>query len=124
MKLYCVDSFDAASWSNRTLPLEERARRTGATSRGSSTRSCPFIHADCGGAQEIATLGVSLGAFHAVNFALQRADLFPLAIGLSGNYDPSAGTAGASAARPPTSTTRSTRSPTLAATTSTGCARG
>ena len=31
---------------------------------------------------------VSLGAFHAANFALRRADLFPLAIGLSGNYDP------------------------------------
>ncbi|MGH8968232.1 MAG: hypothetical protein ACRDXB_23300 [Actinomycetes bacterium] len=28
-KLYCVDSFDAGSWSNRSLPLEERARRHG-----------------------------------------------------------------------------------------------
>jgi len=28
-----------------------------------------------------------LGAFHPVQFALQRADLAPLAIGLSGNYD-------------------------------------
>ena len=33
-------------------------------------------------------VGVSLGAYHAVNFALKRADLFPLALGLSGNYDP------------------------------------
>ena len=48
----------------------------------------PCIHADCGGPQEIVTIGVSLGAYHAVNFALKRADLFPLAIGLSGNYDP------------------------------------
>ena len=48
----------------------------------------PWIHADCGGPQDIATLGVSLGAFHAVNFALRRADAFPLALGLSGNYDP------------------------------------
>ncbi len=38
---------------------------------------------------EIATVGCSLGAFHAVLFALRRADLFPLAIGMSGNYDPS-----------------------------------
>ena len=38
---------------------------------------------------EIATTGVSLGAYHAVNFALKRADLFPLAMCLSGNYDPS-----------------------------------
>ena len=48
----------------------------------------PWIHADCGGRQDIATVGVSLGAYHAVNFALKRADVFPLAIGLSGNYDP------------------------------------
>jgi esterase/lipase superfamily enzyme len=42
---------------------------------------------DCGGAQEISHRR-SLGAFHAANFALKRADLFPLAICLSGNYDP------------------------------------
>src|SRR5215813_11605310 len=26
VKLYCVDSYDAASWSNHDIPLEERAR--------------------------------------------------------------------------------------------------
>ncbi len=41
-----------------------------------------------GGGIEIATLGCSLGAFHAANFALKRADLFPLAMCFSGNYDP------------------------------------
>ena len=35
------------------------------------------------------TAGISLGAFHAANFALKRADLFPLALCMSGNYDPS-----------------------------------
>jgi len=30
-----------------------------------------------------------MGGFHAVNFAFKRADLFPLTIGLSANYDPS-----------------------------------
>ena len=47
----------------------------------------PFIQHDTGG--EIMTAGSSLGAFHAANFALKRADLFPLAICMSGNYDPS-----------------------------------
>ena len=42
-----------------------------------------------GGGQEVITVGVSLGAYHAANFALKRADLFPLAICLSGSYDPS-----------------------------------
>ena len=32
-------------------------------------------------------MGCSMGAYHAVHFALQRADLVPIAIGFSGNYD-------------------------------------
>jgi esterase/lipase superfamily enzyme len=86
MKLYCVDSFDSASWSNQSAPLEERAAQHGRYESWILDQVVPFIHADTGG--EILTTGISLGAFHAVNFALKRADLFPLAIGLSGNYDP------------------------------------
>jgi esterase/lipase superfamily enzyme len=88
MKLYCVDSFDSASWSNQSVPLEERAAQHGRYESWILDQVVPFIHADTGG--EILTTGISLGAFHAVNFALKRADLFPLAIGLSGNYDPAA----------------------------------
>ena len=89
VKLYCVDSFDGGSWSNASIPLEERAREHDRYESWILDQVVPWIHADCGGPQEIATLGVSLGAYHAVNFALKRADLFPLALGLSGNYDPS-----------------------------------
>jgi esterase/lipase superfamily enzyme len=88
LKLYCVESFDSASWSNSSLPLEDRAREHGRYEAWLLDEVVPWIDADCGGAQEIATVGVSLGAYHAVNFALKRADLFPLALGLSGNYDP------------------------------------
>jgi esterase/lipase superfamily enzyme len=88
LKLYCVDSYDSGSWSNRELPLEERARRHGWYEAWIHGEVLPFIHNDCGGAQDVATVGCSLGAFHAVLFALKRADLFPLALGLSGNYDP------------------------------------
>ena len=49
----------------------------------------PWIRDDCAGTGEVATLGVSLGAYHAANFALKHAHLFPLALCLSGNYDPS-----------------------------------
>ena len=89
VKLYCVDSFDSASWSNAELPLEARAEQHGRYESWVLDQVVPWVHGDAGGAAEIVTLGVSLGAFHAVNFALKRADLFPLAIGLSGNYDPS-----------------------------------
>ncbi len=88
-KLYCVDSFDAASWSNRSLPLEQRARAHGVYESWITGDVVPAVHADCGGPQDIGTLGCSLGAFQAVLFGLRRADLFPLAIGMSGNYDPS-----------------------------------
>jgi esterase/lipase superfamily enzyme len=89
VKLYCVDSWDGGSWSNRSLPTEERARGHERYEAWLLEQVVPFIHADLGGAQEITTVGISLGAFHAVNIAFKRADLFPLAMGLSGNYDPS-----------------------------------
>jgi esterase/lipase superfamily enzyme len=88
VKLYCVDSFDRASWSNEALPLEARARAHDAYEAWIVERVVPFIHDDCGGAAEIATTGCSMGAYHAANLALRRADLFPLALCLSGNYDP------------------------------------
>ena len=89
-KLYCVQSYDMESWSNRDLELEERARRHGTFERWILGDVVPWIHGDCGGEAEIATLGCSLGAFHALNFALKHAERFPLALCLSGNYDPSA----------------------------------
>ena len=88
VKLYCVDSFDAESWSNHGIPLEERARRHGVYESWILDEVVPFISWDCGGGSEVIACGVSLGAFHGANFALKRADVFPLAIGLSGNYDP------------------------------------
>jgi esterase/lipase superfamily enzyme len=75
VKLYCVDSYDEASWSNAGVPLEDRARAHG--------RYEGWILD-----QVVVTTGCSLGAYHAANFALKRADLFPLALCLSGSYDP------------------------------------
>ena len=88
VKLYCVDSFDAYTWSASDVPLEERARRHGGYESWVLDAVVPFIGADSAGAGEIATAGCSLGAYHALNFAFQRADLFPLALCLSGNYNP------------------------------------
>jgi esterase/lipase superfamily enzyme len=87
LKIYCVGSFDAHSWVANDLPLEERARRHDLYEDWILNQVVPFISEDCGGAQEVITTGCSFGAFHAANFALKRADLFPLAIGHSGVYD-------------------------------------
>jgi esterase/lipase superfamily enzyme len=88
VKLYCVDSFDAGTWSALHLPLEERARRHGAYETWILDAVVPHIRADTGHGIDIVTAGCSLGAFHALNFAFRRADLFPQALCLSGNYDP------------------------------------
>jgi esterase/lipase superfamily enzyme len=90
IKLYCVDSFDHESWSNPAIPLEERARRHRGYEAWIHDQVVPFIREDCAGVSEIMVCGCSLGAFHAANFALKRADVFPLAICMSGNYDPAA----------------------------------
>ena len=89
-KLYCVDSYDGESWSNTTIGLEERARRHQHYEAWILEQVVPQIRDDCGGAAELITCGASLGAFHAANFALKRADVFPVAICMSGSYDPSA----------------------------------
>ncbi len=86
-KLYCVDTFDSQSWQADHLPLEERAHRHGAYEDWIVNQVVPFIYADCGGALDIITTGCSFGAYHASNFTLKRADLFPLAICMSGVYD-------------------------------------
>lgn len=87
VKVYCVESFDAGSWVDKSLPIEERARRHGAYENWVLDRVVPFIYDDCGGPTDIMTTGSSFGAYHAANFCLRRADLFPVAICLSGVYD-------------------------------------
>lgn len=88
VSLFCVDSLDGWSWSASDLPTEERARRGGTYTAWLSQAVLPWVLEQTGGGQEVITVGVSLGAYHAVHLTLQRADVAPLAIGLSGNYDP------------------------------------
>lgn len=89
VKLYCVDAFDHLSWSHSELSTEERAQQHGAYASWIHQHVLPTIAADSPGHQGVVTTGCSLGGYHAVNFALQRPDLFPVAISLSGNFDPS-----------------------------------
>jgi esterase/lipase superfamily enzyme len=90
VKIYCVDSFDGETWSNPHIPLEERARRHQRYESWILDEVVPHIRGDSGGAGDLITCGCSLGAFHAANLALKRADVFPLAICMSGSYDPAA----------------------------------
>jgi esterase/lipase superfamily enzyme len=87
VKLYCVDSLDVDTWADKGLPIEERALRHEVYTRWLTHHVVPHIHSDTSPGAELITLGCSLGAYHAVHFSMQRADLAPLAIGLPGNYD-------------------------------------
>ncbi|MEP7054483.1 MAG: esterase [Actinomycetota bacterium] len=78
-KLYCVDGRDSD---------DEKART--AYENWIIDRVLPFVHTDCGGPIEVVTLGCADGAGTAVDLALRRADLFPIAIGMSGRYDAAA----------------------------------
>lgn len=86
VKVYAVSSFDSGSWYREGIPLEERARLHGLYEDWIVNQVAPFVQRDSA-THEIAVTGVSFGAYHAANFALRRADLFPLAICQSGVYD-------------------------------------
>jgi esterase/lipase superfamily enzyme len=86
VKIYAVDSFDSGSWYRGDLPLEERARLHGCYEDWILNQVVPWIQADSHTA-EIAVTGVSFGAYHAANFALKHAHVFPLALCQSGVYD-------------------------------------
>jgi esterase/lipase superfamily enzyme len=88
VKMYVVGSFDAGTWSAQHLSLEERALGHGAYESWILDAVVPHIRADTGETAEIVTTGCSLGAYHALNFAFKHADVFPLALCFSGNYDP------------------------------------
>ncbi|HEY3184800.1 MAG TPA: alpha/beta hydrolase-fold protein [Gaiellaceae bacterium] len=85
LKLYCVSSYDSQSWRSG-VDLEEAARRHGFYEWWVTERVVPFVQDDSR-THEILVTGASFGAYHAANFCLKRADLFPLAICMSGVYD-------------------------------------
>jgi esterase/lipase superfamily enzyme len=86
VKVYAVSSFDSGSWYREGLSLEERARLHGLYEDWILNQVVPFVQADSNTAELMVT-GVSFGAYHAANFALRHAHVFPLAICQSGVYD-------------------------------------
>jgi esterase/lipase superfamily enzyme len=87
VKVYCVQSYDSWTWHDESAPLEERAQRHGHYEDWILNRVVPWIAEDTAGGGELIVTGCSFGAYHAANFCLKRADLFPLAICQSGVYD-------------------------------------
>ncbi len=87
VKVYCVDSFDSFTWQAKDAPMEERAARHGLYEDWILNQVVPWIWEDCGGRQDILINGPSFGGYHAANFCLKHADIFPVAICQSGVFD-------------------------------------
>jgi hypothetical protein len=77
LKLYAVDGLDSETADDR-LAYEAWI----------VDRVLPFVYADCAGPLEVLTSGCAQGAVTAADLAIRRADLFPVAICMSGRYDP------------------------------------
>jgi esterase/lipase superfamily enzyme len=88
IKVFCVPAYDSSSWSNRDLSQGDRARAHRRFEDWIIWQVVPFIRDSCGGRDDIVTSGPSMGAFHAVLFALRHAHVFGRAVAFSGAYEP------------------------------------
>jgi esterase/lipase superfamily enzyme len=91
IKLFTVDSVDNQSWANGNAHPADRARRHEDYDRYIVNELAPFIRAHCGGdpagvEPKCLATGVSMGAYHAVNFFFRHPDVFDALIALSGLY--------------------------------------
>jgi esterase/lipase superfamily enzyme len=88
IKLFTVDSIDNQSWANWSAHPADRARRHQDYDRYIVNEVAPFIRQHCGGGDSPKCLatGVSMGAYHALNFFFRHPDVFNALIALSGLY--------------------------------------
>ncbi|MCP5099958.1 MAG: hypothetical protein GY943_30765 [Chloroflexi bacterium] len=88
VKLYCPASLDSESWLNEHIEPHWRGVRHNAYQDFIVKDLVPAIRHDCNDPNiTIGLIGCSLGAYHAVNFALKFPHLFHYALGMSGRYD-------------------------------------
>jgi esterase/lipase superfamily enzyme len=82
-----VDGIDWQSWTNKGVPVGDRARRHEAYHSYVCDEVVPFARQETG-RDSVWGTGCSMGAFHAANFFFRRPDLFDGVIGMSGLYQP------------------------------------
>ncbi|MHB8874359.1 MAG: esterase family protein [Myxococcaceae bacterium] len=87
VKLYCLDANHRDSFHNEGAHPFHRSWAQRQYDEYVRDEVVPFIHSDCGGALPIATLGASMGGYHAANSLLKHPDVFKRCFALSGLYD-------------------------------------
>lgn len=86
VRLYVPETNVAETWTNYDRSPRIRVRRHAAYEQFVTEELVPRIHHETG-RRDILTLGASVGAMYAVNFALKYPHLFPQVVGLSGRYE-------------------------------------
>ena len=88
IRLYCPESNVAEAWTRKESPLPWRMERHQAYERFVGETLVPFVRHDARipEAAPLWTMGCSLGAMYAANFALKQPRVFRRAICMSGRY--------------------------------------
>lgn len=89
ISLYCVDSVDAESWYNRRAPARQRVERHLAYEGYLLEEVLPLMRERASDRPDkrIATVGCSLGAFHAALLAFRHPWLVTKMIAMSGKFE-------------------------------------
>ncbi len=86
IQLYCLDSVDAESWYNRSVPPHWRIARHAQYESWVMEEVLPFVR-EKNPNPRLASLGCSFGGYHAVNIALRHPDRFTGFLSMSGAFD-------------------------------------
>ncbi len=86
IQAFCVDSVDAESWYNKSVPPADRAARHVQYDSYLVQEVIPLIRAR-NTSQQVAVTGCSFGGYHSVNFALRHPDLVNYCVSMGGAFD-------------------------------------
>jgi esterase/lipase superfamily enzyme len=88
VQLFCVDSVDSESWYNRNVEPRWRIARHMQYEQYLMQEVIPLIRQG-NHTQNLAAIGTSFGAYHALNIALRHPDVFSGMLSMGGAFDPS-----------------------------------
>lgn len=87
IKVFSAETNNQGSWLNQSISPKERSDQHYLFNTYLTNELVNFIYNDNGSPVPIITVGVGIGAFHAVNTYLRRPDMFSGTVGVNGFYD-------------------------------------
>ncbi|MBL8173929.1 MAG: esterase family protein [Bryobacterales bacterium] len=86
LRAFCVDSLDAETWNNTSVPPRLRIERHMQWEQHILSEIVPMIR-NRAQTDRIAVTGCSFGGYHAVNFALRHPDIVHTCVSMGGAFD-------------------------------------